>query len=121
MPDNTLSSFPLILKILAATIGAIFALTLTGDIDTEGKLKLSFGVAVKFTFSAFLGFVGGEYLINQFDYSLSVASQGFVMMMVSVFGMLIVGIIYQSIQMFHGKRLPEIMAEIKETFKAILK
>lgn len=120
MPQN-LSNIPLIIKIFAVIIGAIFALTLSGDIDKDGKLKLSFGVAVKFAFSAYFGLAGGAFIIEHQSWQLSVMSQSFISMIVSVFGMLAVGIIYQSIKMMEGKTLHEIITEIKTAFKAIFK
>lgn len=42
------------------------------------------------------------------------------MMAFSIFGMLIIGILYQSLQMLQGKTLSEIVAEFKTAVKAIL-
>ncbi len=120
---NNLTDLPLILKVFAVVIGAVFAMTLTGDIDKEGKLKLSFGVFIKVTFSAVFGFLSGSWLIEYMGWGYwSYASHGFVMMLCSVFGMTLVGIIYQATLLsLTGKTLGEIIAEIKETFKSIFK
>lgn len=122
MPQN-LPNIPLIIKILAVIIGAIFALTLTGDIDQNGKLKLSFGVAIKFAFSAYFGFLSGAWVIEYLQWGkYSHVSHGFIMMMCSVFGMTIVGIFYQAIKLSTTDKTPsEIVTEIKATFKAIFK
>lgn len=121
--SSSLANAPIALKIVAVIIGAIFSLTLTGDIDKDGKLKLSFGVLVKVTFSALLGFLGGDFLIEYFKLqSWSHSSHGLIMMVVSVFGMLLIGIVYQSIQLtLYGKEFSEIVSEIKEVFKSVIK
>ena len=122
MPQN-LPNIPLIIKILAVIIGAIFALTLTGDIDQNGKLKLSFGVAIKFAFSAYFGFLSGAWVIEYLQWGqYSHVSHGFIMMLCRVFGTPIVGIFYQAIKLSTTDKTPsEIVTEIKATFKAIFK
>lgn len=122
MPQN-LTNIPLFIKIIAVIIGAIFALTLTGDIDKEGRLHLNFLVIIKVAFSALIGFLGGSALIEYMNWgNYSYASHGFVMMMCSVFGMAIVGVIYQAFKLSTtDKTLSEIITEIKEAFKAIFR
>ena len=122
MPNN-LADLPFFIKVFAVLIGAVFAMTLTGDIDTDGKLKLSFGVFIKITFSAVFGFLSGAWLIEYMGWqSLGYTSHGFVMMLCSVFGMTLVGIVYQAALLsLTGKSLSEIVAEIKLTFKSIFK
>lgn len=122
MPQN-LSNIPLIVKILAVIIGAVFALTLTGDINEKGDLRLSVGVLIKISFSALFGFLMGAWLIEYMGWdNYSYASHGFVMMVCSVFGMTMVGIIYQSIKLATTDKTPsQIIKEIKDTFKAILR
>lgn len=122
MPNN-LTELPFFVKVFAVIIGAVFAMTLTGDIDRDGKLKLSFGVFVKITFSAVFGFLSGAWMIEYMDWGhWSYASHGFVMMLCSVFGMTLVGIVYQAALLsLKGKTLSEIVAEVKETFKSIFK
>ena len=120
---NDFTNLPFFVKVFAVIIGAVFAMTLTGDIDSDGKLKLSFGVFVKITFSAVFGFLAGAWLIEHMGWqSLGHASHGFIMMLCSVFGMTLVGIAYQAALLsLKGKNLGEIIAEIKETFKSIFK
>lgn len=122
MPNN-LENLPFFMKVFAVIIGAVFAMTLTGDIDKEGKLKLSFGVFTKITFSAVFGFLAGGWMIEYMGWqSWGYTSHGFVMMLCSVFGMTLVGIVYQAALLsLTGKSLSEIVAEIKETFKSIFK
>lgn len=122
MPNN-LENLPFFLKVFAVIIGAVFAMTLTDDIDKDGKLKLSFGVFVKIAFSAVFGFLSGGWLIEYMGWqSRGYISHGFVMMLCSVFGMTLVGIVYQATLLsLTGKTLGEIVAEIKVTFKSIFK
>ena len=122
MPES-LSNMPWIVKIIGVIIGAVFALTLTGDIDTDGKLKLSLGVLIKVAFSAYFGFLSGAWLIEYMNWGhWSYASHGFVMMLCSVFGMTLVGIVYQATLLsLKGKSLSEIVVEVKEAFKSIFK
>lgn len=122
MPQN-LTNIHLGIKILAVIIGAVFALTLTGDIDQNGKLKLSIGVLVKLSFSAFFGFLIGGFVIEYFNLSnYSYYTHGSIMMLCSLFGMTFVGILYQSIILATTDKTPsQIVKEIKETFKAIFK
>ena len=122
MPSN-LENLPFFVKVFAVIIGAVFAMTLTGDIDTDGKLKLSFGVFTKIAFSSMFGFLAGAWLIEYMGWShWSMPSHGFIMMLCSVFGMTLVGIVYQATLLsLKGKSLSEIVAEIKETFKSIFK
>lgn len=122
MPEN-LSNLPLVVKIIGVVIGAVFALTLTGDIDTDGKLKLSLGVLIKIAFSAYFGFLSGAWLIEYMGWgNWSHASHGFVMMLCSVFGMTLVGAVYQAIKLSTTDKTPsEIVREVKDTSKAIFK
>lgn len=122
MPNN-LTDLPFFIKVFAVIIGAVFAMTLTGDIDSDGKLKLSFGVFVKITFSAVFGFLSGAWLIEYMRWGYwSYASHGFVMMLCSVFGMTLVGIVYQATLLsLKGKAMNEVITEIKTTFKSIFK
>lgn len=122
MPNN-LADLPFFVKVFAVIIGAVFAMTLTGDIDGDGKLKLSFGVLIKIAFSATFGFMAGGWLIEYMGWqSWGYTSHGFVMMLCSVFGMTLVGILYQSVLLsLTDKKLSEIVAEIKLTFKSIFK
>lgn len=121
MPEKT--TVPYLIKILAVIIGGIIALVLSGDIDKDGKIKINFGVILKFTSSVMIGLYIGEFCIDWYDWEhLSYFSQGAVMMMFSVFGMLVMGIIYQAIQVsFKNKSLIDVVIEIKRALGALLK
>ena len=119
----SMKALPWFLKIIAAVIGAIFALTLSGDIDTQGRIKINISVIMKFVFSVAISLYGGSAFIEYYDLAghYSHMAQGFVMLMFAVFGMLCIGILYQAVQLMKGKSLTEIIVEVKETFSSIFK
>ena len=119
----SIKALPWFLKIIAAVIGAIFALTLSGDIDTDGRIKINVSVIMKFVFSVAISLYGGSAFIEYYDLadSYSHMAQSFVMLMFAVFGMLCIGILYQAVQLMKGKSLTEIIVEVKETFSSIFK
>lgn len=118
----SLKSLAWLFKIMAAVIGAVFALTLSGDIDSEGRIKITPGVIMKFVFSVAISLYGGSAFIEYYKLGVySQMAQGFVMLIFAIFGMLCIGIAYQSIQLLKGKTLSEIVLEIRETFRAIFK
>ncbi|WP_039047550.1 hypothetical protein [Acinetobacter junii] len=118
----SIKALPWFLKIIAAVIGAIFALTLSGDIDTDGRIKINVSVIMKFTFSVAISLYGGAAFIEYHELNnYSHMAQGFVMLMFAVFGMLCIGILYQAVQLMKGKSFAEIILEIKETFGSIFK
>lgn len=119
----SIKALPWFLKIIAAVIGAIFALTLSGDIDTDGRIKINVSVIMKFVFSVAISLYGGSAFIEYYELSkhYSHMAQGFVMLMFAVFGMLCIGILYQAVQLMKGKSLAEIIVEVKETFASIFK
>lgn len=118
----SIKGLPWLLKIAAAILGAILALILSGDIDTEGRIKITVGVILKFTISVAISLYGGSAFIeyNQLT-AYSLMSQGFVMLIFAVFGMLMIGIWYQSLQLWKGKTVSEIIAEVKAAFSALFK
>ena len=118
----SIKGLPLLLKIIAAIMGAILALILSGDIDTQGRIKITVGVILKFTISVAISLYGGSAFIEYYQLTTySLMSQGFVMLIFAVFGMLLIGILYQSMQLWKGKTISEIIAEIKSAFIAIFK
>ncbi|HAV5320926.1 TPA: hypothetical protein JI050_11090 [Acinetobacter baumannii] len=118
MQENTI---PWLIKIIPAVVGAILALVLSGDIDKTGKIQVSLGVIWKFLFSVSVSLYGGAAFIEYYELGkYSHMAQGFVMLMFAVFGLLAVGILYQSIALMKGKPLPEVIAEIKEAFISII-
>ncbi|WP_334069854.1 hypothetical protein [Acinetobacter colistiniresistens] len=117
----SIKGLPWLFKIMAALIGAIFALTLSGDIDTQGRLKITVGVVMKFTFSVAISLYGGSAFIEFYDLThYTHMAQGSVMLMFAVFGLLLIGIAYQSIALLKGKSMSEVIAEVKSAFVAII-
>jgi len=115
------STIPWIIKVVPAIVGAILALVLSGDIDKEGKIQVSLGVIAKFLFSVSVSLYGGSAFIEYYELSkYSHMGQGFVMLMFAVFGLLIIGIAYQSIALMKGKSISAVIAEIKAAFVAIV-
>lgn len=118
MQENTI---PWILKLIPAVVGAILALVLSGDIDTNGKIQISLGVITKFVCSVTVSLYGGSAFIEHYGYlNSSTMFQGFIMLMFAVFGLLIIGIAYQSIALLKGKSISAVIAEIKSAFVAII-
>lgn len=118
----SIKGLPWLLKIIAAILGAILALILSGDIDTQGRIKITIGVILKFAISVAISLYGGSAFIEYYDLNkYSMQSQGFVMLIFAVFGMLLIGIWYQSLQLLKGKALNEIIAEVKAAFIAMFK
>lgn len=127
MPNNTpfwdiilLKLLVFLPKVFAAVIGAILGLMLSGDIGRDGKIQVNISVIIKFTIAVTISLYGGEASIEYYklqDYS--VMTQGFVMLMWAVFGMLAIGIIYQAVALWQGKTLAEVIKEIKDAAFAI--
>ena len=118
MQENTI---PWVIKIFPAVVGAILALVLSGDIDKEGKIQVSLGVISKFLFSVSVSLYGGAAFIEYHELNnYSYMAQGFVMLMFAVFGLLIIGIAYQSIALLKGKSMSDVIAEVKAAFVAII-
>ena len=118
----SIKGLPWLLKIIAAILGAILALILSGDIDTQGRIKITVGVILKFAISVAISLYGGSAFIEYYQLThYSMQSQGFVMLIFAVFGMLLIGIWYQSMQLWKGKTVSEIIAEVKAAFIAMFK
>ncbi len=115
------NAIPWVLKIFPAVIGAILALVLSGDIDKEGKIKVSVGVATKFACSVTVSLYGGSAFIEHFELlEHSTMFQGFIMLIFAVFGLLVIGIAYQSIALLKGKSMSEVITEVKAAFVSII-
>ena len=118
MQENTI---PWIIKVVPAVVGAILALVLSGDIDKNGKIQVSLGVIGKFLFSVSVSLYGGSAFIEYYELSkYSHMAKGFVMLMFAVFGLLAIGIVYQSIALMQVKPLSEVISEVKAAFISIL-
>ncbi|MFK3989977.1 hypothetical protein ACI2JM_06610 [Psychrobacter sp. NPDC064578] len=127
MPNNTPFIDLIILKLLAfmpkiliAVVGAVFGLMLSGDIGRDGKIQVSVAAMIKFVIAVTISLVGGSAHIEIMqwqDYSVTV--HGLIMLMWAVFGMLAIGIIYQSVALMQGKSIAEIIKEVKDAAFAI--
>lgn len=128
MPNNQVPFADLIIlkilafmpKVLAAVVGAIFGLMLSGDIGKDGKIKINMSVIIKFTIAVSISLFGGEAHIELYEMQdYSVMTQGAVLLMYAVFGMLAIGIAYQAVALMQGKPISLIVKEIKDAAFAI--
>lgn len=127
MPNNTPFWDVILLKLLVfmpkiaiAIIGAIFGLMLSGDIGKDGKVKVNLSVIIKFVIAVTISLVGGSAHIEIMHWqNYSVTVHGLIMLMWAVFGMLAIGIIYQSIALMQGKSVSAIIKEVKDAAFAI--
>ena len=118
MQENTIHW---VIKAVPAVVGAILALVLSGDIDKNGKIQVSMGVICKFLFSVSVSLYGGSAFIEYYELSrYSHMAQGFVMLIFAVFGLLAIGVVYQSIALMQGKPLSEVISEVKAAFISII-
>ena len=118
MQENTL---PWVIKLVPAVVGAILALVLSGDINKEGKIQVTLGLIGKFLFSVLVSLYGGAAFIEYYELNqYSNMAQGFVMLIFAVFGLLTIGIVYQSIALMQGKSIAEVITEVKAAFVAII-
>lgn len=127
MPNNTPFLDLILLKILAflpkvfaAVVGAVFGLMLSGDIGKDGKIQVNLSVIVKFTIAVTISLFGGAAHIEFMGYqSYSVMTHGAIMLGWAVFGMLAIGIVYQSVALMQGKPMSVIIKEVRDAFFAI--
>lgn len=127
MPNNTpfldliiLKLFAFLPKILIAVVGAVFGLMLSGDIGKDGNIKVSLAVIIKFTIAVTISLVGGSAHIEIMGWqNYTIMVHGLIMLMWAVFGMLAIGIVYQSVALWQGKPLTEIVKEVKDAALAI--
>ena len=118
MQENTI---PWVIKAVPAVVGAILALVLSGDIDKNGKIQVSMVLIFKFLFSVSVSLYGGSAFIEYYELNqYSQMAQGFVMLIFAVFGLLAIGILYQSIALMQGKPLVEVISEVKAAFISII-
>ena len=127
MPQNTpfleliiLKLMVFLPKVFAALIGAIFGLMLSGDIGKDGKIQVNMSVIVKFTIAVTISLFGGAAHIEFMGYQdYSVMTQGAIMLVWAVFGMLAIGIVYQAVALWQGKTIAEVIKEVKDAAFAI--
>jgi len=83
-------------------------------------LTYDLSLIIKFSSAVALSVYGGAIIIETHDLDhLTQTAQNFIVFCVAVFGLLIIGIIYQAIELLRGKRLSEVVGEIAAAFKAI--
>ena len=127
MPNNTpfwdivlLKLIVFLPKIAVAVIGAVFGLMLSGDIGRDGKIQVNVPVMLKFVIAVTISLVGGSAHIEIMGWqNYTIMVHGLIMLMWAVFGMLAIGIIYQSIALMQGKSLAEVIKEVKDAAFAI--
>ena len=127
MPHNTpfwdiilLKLLAFLPKVFAAVIGAVFGLMLSGDIGKDGKIQVNMSVIVKFTIAVTISLFGGAAHIEFMGYQgYSVMTQGAIMLVWAVFGMLAIGIVYQAVALWQGKTIAEVIKEVKDAAFAI--
>lgn len=127
MPNNTpfwdiilLKLLVFLPKVFAAVIGAVFGLMLSGDIGTDAKIKINMAVIIKFTIAVTISLFGGAAHIEIMGYQdYSVMTQGAIMLVWAVFGMLAIGIVYQAVALWQGKTITEVIKEVKDAALAI--
>lgn len=117
-----IKAFTILPKVIAAIVGALLALVLSGDIDKDGYIKIRRGVVLRFSLGVGTSLFGGTYIIETYNMqNLSPMAQGSVFLLTAVFGLLSIGILYQSVEMLRGKTLSQIAVEVSSAFRAIFK
>ena len=112
--------FSLLITLIAIAGGIILALVLSGDIDKDGFIKINRGVMLRF-FSAFIiSLFAGSFIIDVWHLQyLNLYSQGFIFFMTAVFGLLSIGVLYQSVALMRGKSFGDVIGEVMGAFIAI--
>lgn len=127
MPEILTKAIPFFTKLFALIVGGLISLVLSGDInldkDDNAKLNVNLKVILKITCAIGLGLFAGEFVIDMFDFEhLNYYAQAVFYLIFSAFGMLIFGTVYRSWQLtFTDKTLSEIVGEIKNIVKALIK
>lgn len=127
MPEILTKILPFLTKLFALVLGGIISLILSGDIRLDNQenanLRINIKIILKITCAIGLGLFIGEFVIDYYDFEhLNYYAQAVFYLIASSFGMLIFGIFYRSIQLtFTDKKLSEIITEIKEITKALIK
>lgn len=127
MTEILTKAVPFLAKLFALIIGGIISLVLSGDINLDNQsnpqLNINLKVILKLICSVGTGLFLGEFTIDYWDFEhLNYYSQAIFYLLFSAFGMLIFGIIYRSVQLtLTDKKLSEVVTEIKNTIKALIK
>ena len=118
----SIKALPWFIKIILVIVGVIFSLVLSGDVDQDGKIQITKGLLIRFSFGVSVSLFGGEAFIEFYKLGgYSLMTHGFIMLMFAVFGMLIVGILYQAVALWKGKSVVDIIREVREAFTSIFK
>lgn len=127
MAENISNAIPFLIKLFALIIGGLISLVLSGDINLDNRenasLSINLRVIIKITCAVGLGLFIGEFVVDYYNFEhLTYYAQAVFYLIASAFGMLIFGILYRSLQLtFTNKTLSEIIAEIKNITKALIK
>lgn len=127
MFDNASTTVPFVIKLFACILGGLISLVLSGDINLDSRdnatLALNLKVILKITCAIGLGLFIGEFVVDYYNFEhLTYYAQAVFYLITSAFGMLIFGIVYRSVQLtFTDKTLSEIISEIKNITKALIK
>lgn len=124
MPETLTKIVPFLFKLVVVIMGGILGLLLSGDIDTDDENRLVINsiyiICIKLIISITLGLVIGEFIIDYYDFEhLNFYAQSMFNLLVSVFGIMIIGTAYRAYQLtFTEKTIAEIIIEIKNILKA---
>lgn len=127
MPETLTKAVPFLIKLFALLVGGLISLVLSGDIrldkDDNANLRLNLYIILKITCAIGLGLFIGDFMIDYFDFEhLNYYAQAVFYLIFSAFGMLIFGTVYRSWQLtFTDKTLSEIVGEVKNIVKALIK
>lgn len=127
MTNNGLEIIPFFIKLLALIVGGILSLVFSGDInldnDNNVRLTISMKVVLKLLCAIVVGLHFGDFTVDYFDYeNMDYYSKAVFYLLSSMFGMLALGTVYRSFQLtFTDKTLSEIVAEVKDVVKALMK
>lgn len=127
MPEILTKAIPFFTKLFALIVGGLISLVLSGDInldkDDNAKLNINLKVILKITCAIGLGLFAGEFVIDMFDFEhLNYYAQALFYLIFSAFGMMFFGTVYRSWQLTTSdKTLSEIVGEIKNIIKALIK
>lgn len=112
----------LLITLIAIAGGIILALVLSGDIDKDGFIKINRGVMLRFVAAFIISLFAGSFIIDVWHLQyLNLYSQGFIFFMTAVFGLLSIGILYQSVELMRGKSFGDVIGEVMGAFIAIFK
>lgn len=117
-------AIPFLFKLVVVIMGGILSLLLSGDISTDDKNRLVLNhiyiICIKLISAIVLGLVIGEFIIDYWHFEhLSFYAQSIFNLLVSVFGIMIIGTLYRAYQLtFTDKTVAEIIIEIKNILRA---